>query len=107
MPEEGQDSRRRVPSVFRRVSGIKPEDIRISLIGTVIDTADDGIVLDDGIGKVDISLPEPPAVKVRSIVRVFGRVIPMEGGIQLQGEIVQDMTGLDMELLKKVESINA
>jgi hypothetical protein len=105
MPEEGQDMRRRLPSVFRRVNGIKPDDMRVSLIGTVIDKADDGIVLDDGTGKIDISLAEPVKFEPRSLVRVLGRVIPMEGGFQLQGEIVQDMTGLDLELLKGLERL--
>ena len=97
--------RRRLPSVFRRVSEIKPDDIRVSLIGTVIDKADDGIVLDDGTGKVDITLTEPAGVEARALVRVFGRVIPMEGGVQIQGEFVQDMKGLDLELLRKVEQV--
>ncbi len=106
MPEESgpQDFRRRLPSVFRRVSDIQQDDMRVSLIGTVIDRAEDGIVLDDGTGKIDVTL-EGPAADISNLVRVFGRVIPMEGGFQLQGELVQNMTGLDLELLKKVESI--
>jgi hypothetical protein len=114
MPEEagpggqefsGADFRRRLPSVFRQVSGIRPGDIRVSVIGTVIDKAEDGIVLDDGSGKIDITMAEPFEAELNGLVRVFGRVIPMEGGFQLQGEIVQDMKGLDLELLKKVESL--
>jgi hypothetical protein len=105
MPEEGQDMRRRLPSVFRRVSEIKPDDVRVSLIGTVIDKADDGLVLDDGTGKVDITMTEPAQVEARDLVRVFGRVVPMEGGVQVQGEFVQGMKGLDLELLKKVEQL--
>ncbi len=114
MPEEtspgGQDSpgadfRRRLPSVFRRVSDIRPGDIRVSVIGTVIDKAEDGIVLDDGSGKIDITLVEPFEAELNGLVRVFGRVIPMEGGFQLQGEIVQNMKGLDLKLLKGVEQL--
>jgi hypothetical protein len=101
----GTDSRRRLPSVFRRVVGIRPGDIRVSVIGTVIDKADDGIVLDDGTGKIDITMAEPFEAEVKGLVRVFGRVIPTEGGFQLQGEIVQDMSGLDLELLKGIEKL--
>ena len=103
MPGEGDsDQRRRLPSVFRRVSEIKQDDMRVSIIGTVLDRADDGLVLDDGTGKIDITMAEPPQAEPKSLVRVFGRVIPMEGGIQIQGELVQDMTGLDLELLKRI-----
>jgi hypothetical protein len=105
MPEEGGDFRRRLPSVFRRVSDIKPEDMRVSVIGTVIDKADDGLVLDDGSGKVDITMIEPFKAELTSMVRVFGRVIPMEGGVQIQGEIVQDLKGLDLELLRKAHDL--
>ena len=110
MPEEGsqegaQDFRRRLPSVFRRVSEISSEDMRVSLIGTVIDKADDGIVLDDGSGKIDVTLTEPPGMESGGLVRVFGRVVPLENGFQLQGELVQDMKGLDMKLLGKVMKV--
>ena len=101
----GTDFRRRLPSAFRRVSDIRPGDIRVSVIGTVIDKAEDGIVLDDGSGKIDITMVEPFEAEVNGLVRAFGRVIPMEGGFQLQGEIVQDMSGLDLELLKGVEQL--
>ena len=103
--EQGQDFRRRLPSVFRRVKEIKPDDMRISVIGTVIDRAEDGIVLDDGTGKIDVTLDGPPGIESGSLARVFGRVIHIEGGFQLQGEIVQDMTGLDLELLKGIERL--
>jgi hypothetical protein len=102
--EQTADFRKRMPSVFRRVADIRPEDMRVSLIGTVIDKADDGIVLDDGTGRIDVTLAAVPEIG-QGLVRVFGRVIPMEGGFQLQGEIVQDMAGLDLELLRRVEKL--
>lgn len=105
MPEEGQDFRRRIPSVLRKVSDIRPDDVRVSVIGTVIDKAEDGIVLDDGTGKIDITLEGPVEFETNSMIRVFGRVFPVESGFQLQGEFVQDMSGLDMELLKRVGSL--
>jgi uncharacterized protein YdeI (BOF family) len=105
MPEEGQDFRRRIPSVLRKVSDIRPDDVRVSVIGTVIGKAEDGIVLDDGTGKIDITLDGPVEFEPKSMVRVLGRVFPVESGFQLQGELVQDMSGLDMDLLKRVGSL--
>ena len=104
MPEEegSQEFRRRLPSVLKRVSELESGDIRVSLIGTVLDRADDGIVLDDGTGRIDVTLDEPPGVDSGGLARVFGRVVPLENGFQVQGEIVQDMKGLDMELLNRV-----
>ena len=99
------DFRRRMHSAYRKVEEIQPQDIRVTVIGTVIDRAEDGIVLDDGSGKVDITLDGATA-DIPDLVRVFASVIPMEEGIQLQGEIVQDMTGLDLALHKKVQGLS-
>ena len=95
---------RRMPSVERRISGIKPEDIRITVIGTVIDKQGNKIVLDDGTGKIEAIFEEPVKTNMNSMIRVFGRVIPIEDGFELQGEIIQDMSQLDFELYKKVNA---
>lgn len=104
MAEEFQ---RRLPSLERDIADIRPEDIRVSVIGTMIDKNDEGtrLVLDDGTGKVAISAESPVTMEVNKIVRVFGRVIPLEKGVELQGEIVQDMSKLDRELLKSVKGL--
>ncbi|MBI4176325.1 MAG: OB-fold nucleic acid binding domain-containing protein [Candidatus Aenigmarchaeota archaeon] len=103
MPDEFQ---RRLPSVRRSVSDIRGEDIRVSVMGTVIEKHEAMLTLDDGTGHISISLPEEAReVKPGQIVRVFGRVIPMEGGFEIEAEIVQDMAGLDMDLYRKVEGL--
>lgn len=102
MPDDFQ---RRLASVERMMAEIKPEDIRVCVIGTVIDRTEDGnrFVLDDGTGKVTVSSDSSP--QLNQIVRVFGRVIPLENGVELQGEIIQDMNSLNMELLKAVKGL--
>lgn len=105
MPEEQGNQRRRLPSLPRRVSELRASDMRVSVIGTVLDRAEDGLVLDDGTGKIDVTLEGPPGTEQGSLIRVLGRVVPLESGFQLQGEIVQDMKGLDMELLNRVREL--
>jgi len=102
MPDDFQ---RRLPSVEREVASIKPEDIRVSLIGTVIDKKDTSMIVDDGTGKITLRTEDPITVEANSLVRVFGRVIPMEEGFELQCDVVQDMSKLDMELRKQVKSL--
>ena len=104
MADQDQQFRRRMPSPLTRVSEIKPTDQRVSVVGTVIGKADDGIVVDDGSGRIDVSL-EGETKDIPERVRVFGRVVPMEEGFQLQGEFVQDMSKLDLELLNKVRAV--
>ena len=105
-----EDFQRRLPSVERGISEIKAEDIRISVLGTVIDKKEDGdsvrIALDDGSGKIDVGFESAVKVAVNQFVRVFGRVIPIENGFELQGEVVQDMGKLDAGLWKRVKDLN-
>ena len=105
-PREGF-VKRRIPSVDRRISEIMAEDMRVSLIGTVIDKQEESIILDDGTGKITIGFDSPVEVETDQIVRVFGRVMPIENGFELQGEIVQDMRGMDRELLRRVRELSA
>jgi len=50
MPDilENDKVRRRMPSLERRVSELQSGDMRVSLIGTVVDKQETRIVLDDG-----------------------------------------------------------
>jgi uncharacterized protein YdeI (BOF family) len=100
-PREGF-VKRRIPSVERRITDIMAEDMRVSLIGTIIDKQEDSIILDDGTGKITIGFGNPVEIETDQIVRVFGRVIPLEQGFELQGEILQDMRGISMDLLKRL-----
>lgn len=100
--ERSGDFQRRLPAVERNISDIKQDDIRVRVIGTVLDKQGNRIVLDDGTGKVDVGFEGPPEVESGQLVRVFGRVISLENGFEIQGELVQKLDGLDMKLRKKV-----
>ncbi|UCD07338.1 MAG: replication protein RepA [Candidatus Aenigmatarchaeota archaeon] len=107
MPDipENDRVRRRMPSLERKVSELQPGDMRVSLIGTVIDKQKARIVLDDGSGKVNVNFEFSPEVSLNQFVRIFGRVIQAENELEIEGEIVQDMEGLDKDLYKKVNSL--
>jgi len=91
---------KRVPAVSKRISDINPEkDIRVRLLGNIIDKADGAIVIDDGSSTAQIVTDSG---ETGDLVCVFARVLPLEDGYELRGEIVQQKSGLDMELYKKV-----
>lgn len=98
---------RRLPAKPRNISDIKAEDIRVGVTGMIIGKQGSLLVLDDGTGKVNASFEEPVKFEESQLVRVFGRVMPIEGGVELQGEIIQDMAGLDLELKKRVDELGA
>ena len=104
MPEL-QDFQKRMPSVDRRIADIKQDDIRVAFIGTVLDSQDNRIIVDDGSGKVSISFEQPVKTEASKLVRVMGRVIPMDTDVEIQGDVLQDMTGMDMELKKMAEDV--
>jgi len=107
MPEspEGFVSPRRLPSHEKRISEIGKDDSRVRVMGTVIDKKDNLIVLDDGTGKINVVFDEPVSAEVSRSVRVFGRVMPLQEGFEIQGEILQDMSGVDTELYRKVSDL--
>jgi len=67
---------KRFPSTERKVSDIGPDDVRISIIGTIIDKGDGKLTIDDGTGSINV-FTEDEKTKNFSIgnrVRVIGRV---------------------------------
>jgi hypothetical protein len=95
-------AQQRLPAKERRISNIGNGDTRVSIVGTVVDSKENILVVDDGTGKVDISFEEQPTVKAGQLVRVFGRVIPVEDGFELQGEVCQKFYHPDLEFWRKV-----
>ncbi|MBI4014897.1 MAG: replication protein RepA [Candidatus Aenigmarchaeota archaeon] len=91
---------KRAPAVPRKISDIAPDkDIRVRLLGRVIDKGEGSVVIDDGSAKAEI-ITEQPA-ELGDVVRIIARVLPLETGYDLRAEVTQDMSTLDMELYKK------
>lgn len=104
MPEQN----RRHPAVMKNIEDINPqEDVRVRVVGTVLETLEDSIMLDDGSGTTEIFLNDDDLDDVAEDqrIRVFGRVLPTQDSFELQGEIVQDMSDLDMEKFNQVKQL--
>ena len=95
----------RMPAKERKISDIGGDDTRVSVIGTVVGFNDSVMAVDDGTGKIDISFEEQPKVQTGQLVRVFGRVMAVEGGHELQGEVYQDFPNADLGLWRKVSGL--
>lgn len=91
----------RLAAVPKKIADINPEkDVRIRILGRVIDKQDGTIVVDDGSSTAQIITDG--SCDVDDIVCVFARVLPLEDGYELRGEIVQIKNDLDMGLYKKI-----
>jgi len=93
---------KRSPAVYRDIKNINPEnDSRVRILGKVINKKNDIMMIDDGTGVAEITLMDDIDVAIGENVRVFCRVLPLEEGYELRGEIVQKVDGLNIEYYKK------
>ncbi len=92
---------KRLPATPKKISQINPEkDVRIRLLGKIIDKTDGTIILDDG--SATATIVTDGTCEINDTIRVFARVLPLEEGYELRGEIIQNVNNLDMELYKKI-----
>jgi len=92
----------------KAIDEINPEvDYKVKIVGLVVDKTDSSIVVDDGKSKAKVFLdPEwMERVSIHQLIAVFGSTIPSDGGIELKADAVQDLTGLNLNLYKKVEEL--
>ena len=103
--EEGR--KKRNVAVEKSISELTKEDTRVKIVGTIIekDSSNNSIVIDNGNASIRVLLNQELFEKaaIGKIVRVIGLVVPPLQGesVELQGEIVQDFSGLDSELYEK------
>ena len=98
--------RRRLPSVEKSIADILPEsDVRVRLIGTVIDNTPNSVVIDDGTGKVEVYFGEETDVKQDQRVRIITRILPQIDGFECRGEAIQSLEGFNLNLYKKAREI--
>ena len=95
---------RRHTAIPRKIAEINPEsDIRVRLLGRVVDQSENSLILEDDSGKAEIIAEDMDFdFNKGSYVRVFARVLPLEEGFELRAEIIQDMKELDMELYRRI-----
>ena len=104
MPE----NQRRAPARPKKIDEIEPQsDIRVRIVGTVLSKEDDSVNLDDGSGTVEVFMEEEDLedVEENQRIRVLGRVLPTPDSFEIQGEIVQDFSGVDQELHDRVKKV--
>jgi hypothetical protein len=91
------------------ISEINPDtDLKVKLIGFVVDKKGETMVLDDGSGKVSAFIDAPDImekIKINQLIRVFGSTLPTESGFEIKVDLIQDLTNLNINLYKKVEEL--
>lgn len=94
----------------RKIEEIDREDIRVSIIGTLVNKGKGSLIVDDGSGNLEVSMLEMnnenqvENLETGQLVRVVGKV-DSEDEIKLRGEFVQDFSEFDLKLYKKAKEI--
>lgn len=104
MPEIAQ-VKRRLAAIEKPIAEIEQQDLRVRIVGTVIDQSANSIVVDDGSGKLEIEFDEIPNVKIGDRARIVTRVYPLIDGFDCRGEAVQKLENFNMDLYKKAKEI--
>ena len=92
---------KRLPAVPKAITDINPEkDVRVRILGKIVDRQDGMIMVDDGTTTAQVITDA--TCEINDLVCVFARVLPLEDGYELRGEIVQNKNGMDMNLHKKI-----
>lgn len=93
----------------RKIPGINPdEDLKVNILGFVVDKKDDTMVLDDGSGKIKVFVDMPgmmEKIEINKLIRVFGSTLPTEDGFEIKADAIQDLSNLNINLYKKVEEL--
>ena len=95
--------------VKKKIEEINPEtDLKVKIMGFVVDKKEDTLVLDDGSKKIKVFMDNPvisEKINVNQLIRVFGSTLPTEDGFEIKADVVQDLSNLNIDLYKKVEGL--
>jgi uncharacterized protein YdeI (BOF family) len=95
--------------VKRKIPEINPDaDLKVKVLGFVVDKKDDTLMIDDGSGKVKVFVDIPSVmekININQLVRVFGSTLPTEDGFEIKADVIQDLSNLNINLYKKVEEL--
>ncbi len=103
-----EEQNRRSPAIRKDITNINPQnDIRVRVLGTVLSKDEDSVTIDDSTGTVEVFLEEDVLenIEENNRIRVLGRVLPTPDSFEIQGEIVQDFSDVDSDLLDRVKKV--
>ena len=95
------DERRRA-FAEKFIKELNRNDFKVSVSGIIVDKTGDSFLLDDGTGQVRIVSQQIPNY---SYLRVFGKIMPVEDGFEIQSDIIQDLGAINKNVHKKVKTL--
>src|SRR3989344_803376 len=91
----------REPYEEKLIENLESQDYRVAISGYVVNKQEGSFFIYDGTGQSLIySLHPPPG----DYVRVFGRTQPLEEGMAVEADIIQNLSDVNKELLKTMKT---
>ena len=85
----------------KQIKHLHKDDLFVALSGVIVNKQEHSFVLDDGSGSAGIFY-DAFDFEEGGYVRVFGRVLSLEKGVEVQADFVQDLRDIDKKIHKKV-----
>jgi hypothetical protein len=95
--------------VPKKISDISKNDKKIAVVGKVVEVTTDSFIMGDGNGNIEVFFGDDQQTGVagsekiasKKTIRAFCSIV----GDELRLDVVQDLTGLDLNLLKTVDDL--
>lgn len=108
MPEATQ-IKKRLPAIEKSIVDIdSARDVRVRILGTILDSSEDTLLIDDGTAKVEVMFENEQmmaGLHNGEMVRVVARVLPLIDGFALRGELVQRLESFDIGMYKRAREL--
>ena len=94
-------------SVEKSIAEINENDVRVRIIGIVVDSGEDYIVVDDGTGKIEVFFKENlnKGIKIGDTVKIIGRVFSSPEALKINAECLQILKNFNLKLYKQAKEI--
>ncbi len=89
--------------IERKINEINADDQRVSIIGTIVDKKDKMLILDDGSDSINVFFDS--SIPDFKLVRIIGELVSLGDKFEINAEIIQDMSDLDLKLYKNVHEL--
>ena len=91
--------------IEKQINKLSVNDGMVCLAGIPIIVNDSLLIIDDGTANINVFLPDSFIEKQSKFIRAFGKVLEIDGKLALQADFIQDLTGIDIALYKKVKQL--
>ena len=85
------------------INEITRDDRKVSISGLIINREDNLIFVDDGTGVIAVNIESQ--IPINSFVRVFGYLLHNNDEVQLQANIIQDLSNVNKEAYNKLKKL--